>query len=235
MASLFDKLRIITVSNLHSFLNAVIDLNSVGAIRQYVRDLEQARDTLADQLAVVNSRANNLPNEIGGLQARYDALNDDIDTILGDEDPNNDHLATDLIKRQQLLEKQIESKREALEAQQQEQSSLAGAVGKLSSRIEEMKSRIEVLQDLEATARGKARAAKALKGISLGEQPSIDDVEQRLRDNATMAEAQLDRQLGNLVDGLGDSSADASAAAELIRRKQRIVDKKADAEQGGNA
>lgn len=235
MASLFDKLRIITVSNLHSFLNAVIDLNSVGAIRQYVRDLEQARDTLADQLAVVNSRANNLPNEIGGLQARYDALNDDIDTILGDEDPNNDHLATDLIKRQQLLEKQIKSKREALETQQQEQSSLAGAVGKLNSRIEEMKSRIEVLKDLEATARGKARAAKALKGISLGEQPSIDDVEQRLRDNATMAEAQLDRQLGNLVDGLGDSSADASAAAELIRRKQQIALKKADAEQGGNA
>jgi phage shock protein A len=235
MPSLFDKIRLFTLANLHDFLDAVIDLNSIGAIRQYVRDLESGRDILADQLALANAKASTLPTEIGGLQARHDALEEDIDTILGDGDPENDYLAEDLIKQQQLLQKQINSKRGLLETQQQERKNLDDAVRKLNSRIEEMKGRIEILKDLETTAKGKERAAKALKGISIGEQPSIDDVEQRLRDKATVAGAQLDRQLDGVVVGLGTSAADASAAAELIRRKQRLAEKKAAAEQGGNA
>jgi len=45
MAGLFQKARIAALSAAHALMDKVVDLNSIGAVKQYVRDLEKPLET----------------------------------------------------------------------------------------------------------------------------------------------------------------------------------------------
>ena len=51
MASIFSKVRALALGNIHDLLDKAIDLNSPAVVRQYVRDLGEAKEQLADEAA----------------------------------------------------------------------------------------------------------------------------------------------------------------------------------------
>lgn len=220
MASIFDKVRLITLSNVHSLLDEVIDLNNIGAIEQHIRDLEEARNMLDDQAAASRSDAGVLPKEIGTLEAQHAAADSDITTLLNDGDSSNDHLAAPLEAKLIMLEKQIADKKAALKPIQDQVTQFDTAVSKINTAIIAAKGQLDTLRNLDTMAKGKERAAKALSGISLTNTLDVDGIATKLRRREAVADNKLSRALGGITEAVTDSGFDAEVAARLARRRQ---------------
>jgi phage shock protein A len=223
--SLFQKIRLITLSNLHTVLNAVIDLNSIGAIEQYVRDLQAAHDTLDDQAAVSRSRVKTLPGEIASLHAKHAEADENINILLGDDDPSNDHLAAPLEAKLISLEQQLTLKQTELDATKVELAKYEEAASKIEMRKVEMEGRLEVLRQIDQSNKGKARAEKLLSGVTVGDTPDVDDVERRLREKQAVTDNKLDRTLDRVTGGMGATSTEAIIVARLAKRRAELAKK----------
>lgn len=222
MQSILEKIRTISLGNIHTLLDAIKGLNSIGEFEQYLRDLEKARNMLDDQAAASRSDANTLPLEIATFQAEYDEANANIDVLLGDDDPSNDYMAAPLEAKLMQLEQQIKVKSGQLESAKAKLTKFDTAVSKLDTTLTTAKGKLDVLRDLDKTAKGEARAEKALSGISIGDMPDMNDVEQRLRRQAAVAGNALDRTLGQVSSAAGNDTVEATIAARLAARRAKI-------------
>lgn len=220
--SIFQKLRVITLSNIHTLLDGVKNLNSIGEFEQYLRDLEAGRNMLDDQAAGSRSDVETFPMEIATLQARYKEADENINLFLGDDDSTNDHLAAPLEAQLMTLEAQIASKKSQLETAKTQLAKFEDAVSKLNTTVVAAQGRLAVLRDLDHAAKGQARAEKALSGISIGEMPDMDNVEQRLRKQAAVSGNQLGRTLSQVTSSAGGSTIEATVAARLAKRRQAL-------------
>lgn len=218
-ANLFQKARTIVLGNLHSLLDKAIDWNSSGALKQYARDLQEARDGLDDQAAGFRSDAKSLPGQIATLQAQHKGADDNINALLNDGDPTNDHLAAPLEAKLIGLEKQIEIKKGLLATTTEQLAKFTDSVGKLDMKLADVNARIGVIETLEQTRDSQERATKMLSGVSLSEMPNVDNVEARLRRQTDISSNKLDRELGRVTESVGGSSMDAEVAARLAARR----------------
>lgn len=226
MSSILQKLRTITLSNVHSFLDAAKGLNSIGEFEQYIRDIEKARNMLDDQAAASRSDVDTLPLDIATMESKCDEANTNIEILLGDDDESNDYLAGPLEAKLMQLEGQIEAKSTQLQNAQIELSKYQDAVSKLDITLTTAKGKLAVLRDLNQAAKGKARANKALSGISIGEMPDMDNVEQRLRRQAAVDGNALDRTLKQVSGSSTGGAVEATIAARLAARRQKIKNAK---------
>lgn len=224
MATLFKKFRTFALSNLHTLLDKAIDLNSIGAIKQHIRDLEEAKEEIADEAAVAKGRVSAADKEMTALRAKIVATNENIDAILNDGDESNDHLAEKLDVRLQGYEQTLQGNQEEFDALKKTAEALAQATDKLNTKHGEMMRNLTRLEQLERTAAAKAKAAEALKAaakVTAGAgEVSVDNIESRLREKATVADAKFERAMGDL-----NSQDDTDVAAALA--KQRIAARRA--------
>ena len=226
MASITQKIRTIVLSNVHTVLDKVLDWNDIGALEQYARDLQQARDSLDDQAAAYRSDAKTLPVEIAGFEARQKAADVNITTLLSDNDPSNDHKAAPLEAQLMTLENQIAVKKMKLESAQAEAVKFADAVSKIDLKRAEVDGQIAVLRDLKDAATTKEKAAKLLSGVSLSEMPNTHNIAERLRRKAAVADNRLEREMQRVTGSVADATLDATVAARLAARRQAIETKK---------
>ena len=117
MAGLFQKARMAALSSAHALLDKIIDLNSVGAVKQYVRDLENALEDLEDAAATEAGHVRTVQRDCIQLQSQMKELNQNIDFILSDNNPANDHLAKPLEARLIGLEQRTNAKDEEIDIQ----------------------------------------------------------------------------------------------------------------------
>src|SRR5512142_2884877 len=108
MASLWQKIRTLTLGNLHELLDAAIDLNSVAACKQYVRDLEEAKDKMRDQAAAARGRLGQSQAAVATLEHQIATDTEHAQLLLDDDDPSNDgdaqKLMEGVVQKQELLE-----------------------------------------------------------------------------------------------------------------------------------
>ena len=223
MQSIFQKLRVITLSNIHTLLDAVKGLNSIGEFEQYIRDLETARNMLDDQAASARSDVNTLPTEIATLRAKHKEADDNIMVLLQSKDDNNIRLAAPLEAQLINLEQQIKLKEEQLAASQDQLVKFDDAVAKLDTTLVGAKGKLETLRLQDATTKGKERAEAALSGIAISEMPDIDNVEAKMRRRAAVADNALDRTLGKITESAGGNAIDSTVAARLAKRQQALA------------
>src|SRR3989344_5452236 len=104
MASLFEKIRTVVLANAHQLLDAAIDLNSVAAVKQHIRDLEGAIDQMEEAVIEANGNRTTVKRQLNDKRSQIAELNQNIDFIVGDGDESNDHLALPMEARLQGLE-----------------------------------------------------------------------------------------------------------------------------------
>lgn len=82
------------------------------------------------------------------------------------------------------------------------------------------------LEDLERSTKAREQAAGALKKVgalaSGGGEVSVDNVEQRLRDRASAADAMLNQSLGDMAGDTDETEELARARDEIAKRRQAI-------------
>lgn len=222
MATVAQKVRTITLANVHSFLDWVGNWNDVGQLEQYARDLQKAHDMLDDQAASYKSDATVLPTEIAGLEARHVAADANISVLLSDSDPTNDHKAAVLEAQLMTLEDQIRVKRNKLESARTEAAKFADAVSKIDLKLASVNGQIAVLRDTQSATTAKEKSAKLLEGVSISDMPNVDNVAERLRRKSAVADNRLNRAMGRVTDAVSDSTLDATVAARLAARRQKV-------------
>ncbi|OGZ07676.1 MAG: hypothetical protein A3C93_02115 [Candidatus Lloydbacteria bacterium RIFCSPHIGHO2_02_FULL_54_17] len=225
-ATAFQKFRNLTLSTVHTVLDKAIDMNSIGALEQHVRDLTSARDTLDDQAAGFRNDVKMLPTAIAGLRHRHKEADDNINLFMSDDDESNNKYIPDLEAKLVSLEGQIAIKEGQLTDAQAQLAKFDEAVRKFSSVIAEKSGRIETLRAMEGATTAKEKAAKALAGISVGDAPNTDNVEARMQRKAAVADNRVEREMAAVTGALGTSSLDAEVAARIAKRKAALAEKK---------
>lgn len=227
MASLFQKARIAALSAAHSLMDKVIDLNSIGAVKQYVRDLESGLEDLEDASAVAAGHVRTVQREADQLKSQINELNTNIDFILGDSKPENDYLATPLEARLIGLEQRMSTKDEELDSAQKTSKALVEAAAALRAKHQGMVSQIQRLEAMDIAAKAKEKAADAIqqagKIASSGGDVSIDAVSDRIQRRADVADARFERALGDMTDTVEKDVVVAQAQARLEARKARLA------------
>jgi len=221
--SVLQKLRTIILGNMHALLDKVIDLNSPAAIRQYIRDLETAIEDLQSEASIAQGSMKTQDDKLTGLDAQIKELNTNIDFILGDGDDTNDHLAEPLqarligLEQQRLpLLKEVEGYRQTMEALDQTASSL-------KAKHEAMMAQLNLIEQQSKATAAKTKAANAIEAAArFTEGPSVDNVAERVTQQANVADARLQRAMGDAQTGLGQDALIAEARARIEVRKTQL-------------
>ncbi len=227
VATVMEKLRTIVLGNVHAFLDAAIDASSIPAIKQNIRDMEEAIETLETEAINAEGEMNVAKEKQTTLQAQADELNTNIDLILGDGDETNDSQAV-------LLEARLTGVKEALDAANEEvatyketMDSVDKVVNALKAKLEVMMRQLGVLEAQEKTSGAKKKAAEAIQAaIKLtGAQTSIDNVAQRVNKKSHIADAKLRRAMGGMESSLDEDKLLADARAKIEARKAALKNK----------
>lgn len=224
--SILAKLRVITLSNLHAFLDAVKSLNTIGEYEQYIRDIETVRNNLDDQSAALRGRKSYLETQIASAEANIAVANDNIDLVLGDDDPSNDHIAVGLQVELDAAEKKIANAQKELDSIQPQVAQFDDAVLKLNTKLQEANIKLEALRSLEDTTNAKEKAAKALSSIDFGDEPDTSGVESKMHEKAAVADNALQRSLGEVTASIGTSSSLDMAKLKIEQRKKLLQQQK---------
>jgi phage shock protein A len=226
MASLFQKARIAALSTAHALMDKVVDLNSIGAVKQYVRDVENALEDLQDASATAAGHVRTVQRDTDQIRYQIKELNQNIDFILGDGKPENDHLATPLEARLIGLEQRLGTQEEEIITGQKTAQLLAEAVSTLQTRYQNMVQQVQRLEAMDKATRAKENAVQAIRQVgqiaATGSDVSIDAVADRIQRRSDVADARFERVMGDMNGQIEKDVVIAQAQARLEARKARL-------------
>lgn len=227
MAGLFEKARIVFLANAHKLLDAMIDLDSAAAVKQYARDLEASLRDIEDAAAEGKGYVRSLTREIAEIRARSEELNRTIDLILSDNDPSNDHVATAKQVELDGVDNLFALKNEELQGATKTAERLREAVSALRAKHENMVQRIQQLEAMQRDTRAQEEAASAMKMasdiVAAGETVSVDNIVDRMRRKADVASVKFENAMGAFNQTTGRDAAIAVAQAKIAERRKHLV------------
>lgn len=228
MASLFSKIRIVTLGNLHEFLDAVVDLNSPAAVKQYVRDLEDAITQIEHAADTQEGSLRTTADDLTAAARVAKTLDADINTLLADDNLSNDHLALPLQVKLDAANGRTEELVGRKALTEAMLAKLNEAISKLNAKHADMVSQLESLESMVEAGKGMETAAKAVEaaGAMSVDAPSVDNLARRVKDKYNKQGAAFDRAMGKLATATENDAAVASAEAALARRKAELAAKK---------
>jgi phage shock protein A len=227
MAGLFEKARVLFLANAHKLLDAMIDLDSVSAVKQYARDLEESLMNLEDAAAEGKGYVRTLTREAAEFEARSAELNRTIDLILTDSDPSNDHVATAKQVELDGVDNLLALKRTELEEATKTAERLREAVSALRAKHTSMVHRIQQLEAVQRATKAQEGAASAMKIatdiMASGETVSVDNIMERMRRKADVAAVKFEDAMGSFDQASGKDAMIAVANAKIAERRKRLA------------
>ena len=204
-----------------------MDLNSIGAVKQYIRDLENALEDLEDSAAAAAGHVRTVQRDADQVQSQIKELNQNIDFILGDNKPENDYLATPLEARLIGLEQRASTQQEEIVTGQKTAQALAEATTTLRTRYQNMVQQVQRLEAMDQATKAKENAVEAIRQAgqiaSTGSDVSIDAVADRIQRRADVADARFERVMGDMNGQVEKDVVIAQAQARLEARKARLA------------
>lgn len=224
METIFGKARGVVLSSIHALLDQAIDLNKVGNLEVYIRDLGKATQEVEDLKAVAHGRARSLAQQIISVEASIKTTDENIDLLLADGDPSNDHFAAPLEQKLMGLEQELETLKTEKAGAETEERELSEAASKLRAKYESMTQRLGALRMQERSAAAKTRAADALTQVAgvAGRGPDIDNLERKIHERSAVADARFEQAVGGVSSGAENAVLESQAAARLAARRKRL-------------
>lgn len=231
MAGLFSKARTLVMGNLHALLDKAIDLNSVEAVKQHIRDLEEALEDLQDSAATAAGAVRTAQRETQALEAQMRELDRCIEILLSDDDATNDNQALPLQARLDGLTDRLTAKRSEFVAAQTAAAQLGDAAAQLRAKHASMVEQVNTLEAMERGAKAKEQAADAIRAAGRvagnGTDASVDNIRERIQRRSDVSDEKFARAMGDLGAATGKDVALATAAARLAERKAALAAKRA--------
>jgi len=199
MTTFIQKLRVVTLGTAHDLLDKAIDLNSPSALRQYVRDLEDALAKLTNEAAVQAGQIRTLTREQGDLSTRISTDK----TLAAKYLQSNPSLARVKASDAVMAQKELDSINQQLVAQKELSNKLDASVTALDAKHTEMLSNVRRLESMDRQSKAQDQAASALtsagKTLAGGADVSIDNIEQKIEARNDVAAEKFSRAMGSFA------------------------------------
>lgn len=195
---ILSKVRTIALGSTNDLLDKVIDMNSPSALRQYVRDLEDAEAKLRNEAAVAAGGVRTLTREKGDIEHR---LADETTLAKQAQAAGNAALARTHAGSAVDLQKDLAAKTQELAGQTATSQSLDAALAKIDAKHTEMVGAVRRLESLDRTTKAKEQAASTLQSVAAasasGDGISIDSIQDKMQRRADVADEKFDRAMGD--------------------------------------
>ena len=221
MASIFQKVRNITLGNVHTLLDGLQGLNDIGSIEQYVRDLEEARKDLEGTLAEARYDLRTKENNLSTHTHHAADLETQIRTLANAGGDQNVTSARILAVELAALRPTIQTEEVQVTEQRENVDKLREAVAGVNVQESQAKSKLGQLRSASSGTKAKEHAATALEAVGnvLESGGSIDSAIDRVGRRGARADAAFERAIGGLPNQSANMAAADAILAELTAPK----------------
>jgi phage shock protein A len=220
--SLFQKIDTLIKANLHAMVDKALDANSVAVLDEYIRQAENNLDDLEDALVTIKGQVKTLQRKYETFQAEADALDRDIDRLLG---LGKEDLAVAAQSQYNSKVELAEEYRQQYEKQKTEADNLADARLKLEARLRTIKQEREHVLGLLELAKTKEIAAKSMKSLDSLEgvgDSDISRVADSIRARLDRADAEVEMRAGRLSSQMDEVLGKDRLVGQLEERRRRL-------------
>ncbi len=222
MASLLEKTKTLISANLHSMVDKALENNSIGVLKQYIRDAEKNLRELEDAAATVGGEVKSLERKYKEYKKKAEQMDRNIDTFL--MQGKND-LARAAQSEVNTLQEMQERYHEQWVRQKREYDALLNARLKLQAKLRTIRQEQRELEALLKLAKSKEKTVKAIK--SLDDLTGVGDADiarigESIRGRLDRATAQSEMYAGNLDNQMDDALGAAELDLQLEERKRRL-------------
>ncbi len=222
MASLLDKVSVLIKANLHALVDQALKSNSLAVVDQYIRQVEDNLENLADAAATVGGEVKSLERKLAEFKQKAAKLDQAIDGFLLE---GNETAAAATQSQLNTATRLIETYQEQLTRQQAEFQKLLNAKTLLEARHATMKQQRVELQALLELAKSKEIAVQAMKGLDdiMGSGDSdISRIAQSIYARLDKADTALEMRSANLDDQIDQVLDRSTINAQLAERKKKL-------------
>jgi phage shock protein A len=220
--TLFQKIDTLIKANLHAMVDKALDSNSVAVLDEYIRQAEDNLDDLEDALVTVKGQVKTLQRKYETFQAEAEALDRDIDRLLG---LGKEDLAMAAQSQYNTKADLAEEYRQQYERQKTEADKLAEGRLKLEARLRTIKQEREHVLGLLELAKTKEIAAKSMKSLDSLEgvgDSDISRVADKIRERLDRADAEVEMRAGRLTNQMDDVLGKDRLDSQLAERRRRL-------------
>lgn len=220
--TLFQKIDTLIKANLHAMVDKALDSNSVAVLDEYIRQAENNLDDLEDALVTVKGQVKTLQRKYETFQAEAEALDRDIDRLLG---LGKEDLAMAAQSQYNTKADLAEEYRQQYERQKAEADKLAEGRLKLEARLRTIKQEREHVLGLLELAKSKEIAAKSMKSLDALEgvgDSDISRVADKIRERLDRADAEVEMRAGRLTNQMDDVLGKDRLDSQLAERRRRL-------------
>lgn len=220
--TIFQKIDTLIKANLHAMVDKALDQNSVQVLDQYIRQAEDNLDDLEDALVTVKGQVRTLQRKYETLRAEAEALDRDIDRLLG---LGKEDLAMAAQSQYNSKADLAEEYRQQYLRQKAEADNLADARLKLEARLRTIKQEREHVLGLLELAKTKEIAAKSMKSLDSLEgvgDADIARVADKIRARVDRADAEIEMRAGRLSNRMDDVLQKDRLDGQLEERRRRL-------------
>lgn len=236
MTSIFQKLENFGGALVHELFDTATDGWDVAKLKQYIRDVEGAERDLVNNLSDAQGALAVTMRKVGDTNLIILSTEEDIETLLTDADPSNDHFANPLgLKLSGLREQKAQLERR-LTSEELIVSQMQQGLAMLREKLIEKRQQVRELEFAATEAEAMSNAGDALENamgvLDGGDVASIDSLSDKVEREQAAARARFT----NLTAGRSATSGAEAALAqsrgqsEVERIRARIA-----ARNAGNA
>ncbi len=220
--SFFEKIDTLIKANLHAMVDRALDQNSVAVLDEYIRQAENNLDDLEDALITVKGQVRTLKRKYETFMAEAEALDRDIDRLLG---LGKEDLAMAAQSQYNTKADLAQEYRQQYIRQKAEADKLADARLKLEARLRTIKQEREHVLGLLELAKTKEIAAKSMKSLDSLEGVGDSDIARvadKIRARIDRADAEVEMRAGRLSSQMEDVLGKDRLESQLAERKRRL-------------
>ena len=227
MATLLEKVSTLVSANLHALVDQALKANSLAVIDQYIRQVEDQLEALADAAATVKAEIQSIRRNADEHQQKANKLDQAIDAFLGAGNETSAAAAQSQLNSTLRL---VETYKTQVTTQEEEYQKLLDAKVKLEARLNTMKQQRTELQALLELAKSKELVTKTVKSLDdlMGTGDSdVNRIAQSIYARLDKANAASEVRSANLDEQIDRMLERDAIQQQLEERKQRLAAKNA--------
>lgn len=222
--TIFGKIRLVTLGNIHALLNKVIDETSIPAVEQMLRDLRNSAIGLQQDADEAEGEKRQLRKDYDRARGEQKANEEAAEVILNDGNPDNDHLATAFATKSVTAQNNADAFKESLVDAEKLDAQLDDTVGRLTAKILSLEGKLNRARIKDSSAKRKEKAASALQdstGHLGGEDGSVDKLLHKIDLKDEVASAKFERASSQAGAAVKDDDTTLAATALLEKLKAK--------------
>lgn len=227
MATLLDKVSTLISANLHALVDQALKANSLAVIDQYIRQVEDNLEKLADAAATVGAEIKSIRRKLEEQEKKSKELDRAVDAFLTE---NNETAAASTQSQLNSIIQMIRTYKQQIVTQETEYQKLLDARVKLEARLATMKQQRIELQSLLELAKSKeivVKTIKSLDDLAGSGDTDISRIAQSIYARLDKATASTEIRAASLDEQIDQVLGHDLINQQLAERKKKLADKQA--------